>query len=1146
MKPTKLFSSLLVLTLGVVGLWAPVSAMAAVPTSVVISQVYGGGGNSGATYKNDFIELFNPTASAINVTGWSVQYGSSGGTTWAVTNLSGTIAPGGYYLVQEAQGSGGTVSLPTPDATGTIAMSATTAKVALVKVTTALTGACPSSTNIVDLVGFGAANCSEPPPVGALSNTTAALRKGNGCVDTGNNLADFRVLAPNPRNSASATFDCSLFVPPTAAAIHDIQGSGARSPLADKDVTTTGIVTARKFNGFFMQEADGAGDGDPATSEGIFVFTSSAPPATAAVGNMLSVTATVQEFVPGSDPMSPPTTELIGADVSVVSTGNALPTPITLAPNAAGAADQLERYEGMRVRVDGLTVVGPTQGSVNETAGTSSSNGVFYGVIDGVARPFREEGVSVYDTQTLAATIPRFDENPERIRVDSDALFATTDAVEVTTGAHFGPITGPLDFADRTYTIDPETKIVATSQGIQQARAVRLANGDEFTVASFNMERFFNAQELPLIAASTITHRLNKATLGIINVLNLPDILGIEEMGNINSLQALATKVNTDAVAAGKADPQYAAYLVEGNDVGGIDVGFLVKSARVNVVSVTQEGKDTLYTPPGGTPALLNDRPPLVLRAVVGTAPLSMPVTVIVNHLRSLSDVETDARVRLKRATQAQFLANLIQSLQASNPLENIVSVGDYNAFEVNDGYADVMGIIRGEPASADKVLQFATSPVSPVLTDLVKTLPQAEQYSYSFGGNAQVLDHVLVNVPLMGSKTDFMYARNNADFNQILWADGTRSERLSDHDMPVAYFTLVDSTQPTISCGTADGQWHADNVTISCTAADGGSGLADDANAAFTLATTVAADDETANAATDSKSVCDKQNNCGDAGPIGGNMIDKKKPALSATATTNGANYTSGWTNHDVVVTFHCTDGGSGVASLTSPTTVSDEGNGQVVGGTCADNVGNQSTASFTGIDIDKTMPVVAVTGVSNGATYLLGSVPAASCSTTDVLSGVATSATVKVTGGTANGVGLFTATCSGATDNAGNATAPVAVSYTVAYGFSGFAPPVANRSTFKAGSTIPLKWQLTNATGGAISTLSSVQAVQFATNGACEGEASGAPIDAGDAGNSGLRYGGGQFLYNWQTKGLAAGCYNILLKLDDTTTQGVVVQLR
>src|SRR5580765_8021950 len=102
----------------------------AVSSSIVISQIYGGGGNAGATFKNDFIELFNRGSSAVSLAGWSVQYNSSGSTTgaWQVTPLSGTIQPGQYYLVQEAVGAGGTVNLPAPDATGTIAMSATAGK----------------------------------------------------------------------------------------------------------------------------------------------------------------------------------------------------------------------------------------------------------------------------------------------------------------------------------------------------------------------------------------------------------------------------------------------------------------------------------------------------------------------------------------------------------------------------------------------------------------------------------------------------------------------------------------------------------------------------------------------------------------------------------------------------------------------------------------------------------------------------------------------------------------------------------------------------------------------------------------------------------------------------------------------------------
>src|SRR5207247_2434199 len=103
------------------------------PGTLVISQAYGGGGNSGSTYTNDFIEVYNRGTSTVNLAGWSVQYNSATATgTWQVTNLSGSIAPGHYFLVQESNGTGGTTPLPTPDAAGTIAMSGTNAKVALV------------------------------------------------------------------------------------------------------------------------------------------------------------------------------------------------------------------------------------------------------------------------------------------------------------------------------------------------------------------------------------------------------------------------------------------------------------------------------------------------------------------------------------------------------------------------------------------------------------------------------------------------------------------------------------------------------------------------------------------------------------------------------------------------------------------------------------------------------------------------------------------------------------------------------------------------------------------------------------------------------------------------------------------------------
>jgi hypothetical protein len=182
---------------------------------LVISQVYAGGGNTGAQYTNDFVEIYNHGATSVNfaTTPYSVQYAAATSTTGfsKVDLTSGSLAPGQYFLIQLGGGANG-APLPTPDATGTIAMAATAGKVALVAGTTALTGSgCPLSATVADFVGYGTtANCFEGAgPAPAPSNTTADFRKAGGCVDTNNNNADFFVSAPFPRNTSSPLGDCA-------------------------------------------------------------------------------------------------------------------------------------------------------------------------------------------------------------------------------------------------------------------------------------------------------------------------------------------------------------------------------------------------------------------------------------------------------------------------------------------------------------------------------------------------------------------------------------------------------------------------------------------------------------------------------------------------------------------------------------------------------------------------------------------------------------------------------------------------------------------------------------------------------------------------------------------------------------------------
>ncbi|HEY4288594.1 MAG TPA: choice-of-anchor J domain-containing protein [Puia sp.] len=191
-------------------------SVTAAAAKIVVNQLYGGGGNSGSVFSNDFIELFNDADTAVNLAGWSVQYNSAAGTgAWQVTPLTSTIPPHGYFLVQEAVGATLSTPLPTPDVTGAIAMSATSGKVLLSNSTAAQTGVNPSGAAVIDIVGYGpTATGFEGAPAPILTNSTADLRTPDG-QDANNNSTDFQAGTPNPRNSTFTTAPpmVQIFVP---------------------------------------------------------------------------------------------------------------------------------------------------------------------------------------------------------------------------------------------------------------------------------------------------------------------------------------------------------------------------------------------------------------------------------------------------------------------------------------------------------------------------------------------------------------------------------------------------------------------------------------------------------------------------------------------------------------------------------------------------------------------------------------------------------------------------------------------------------------------------------------------------------------------------------------------------------------------
>lgn len=602
--------------------------------------------------------------------------------------------------------------------------------------------------------------------------------------------------------------------------ISAIQGDGVASPVERQQVRTSGIVTARRRDGFFLQTPDDKVDKDPNTSEGIYVFTKDAPSEDAAIGSLISITGQVQEFRPrAANGKTLPLTEIsMFADrdrIKVLEKNVPLPKPveITAADLKENSITELERFEGMRVVVREFFVTAPTGGRVNNIENTSASNGTFFGVVKGMGKPFRGPGYDIFEYIFLSKDekekfrkerpgIKIFDGNPERLRVESLGLDGGT-AVDVAAGTTLKDLTGVMHYSYNTYTILAETATRPSVAGYEST-VINLpaATERQFTVAGMNLENFFDDVDDPgikedVVKTDALNARMNKISLTIRDRMQMPDVIGVVEAENLAVLKRLAAKINADAAAAGKPDPKYAAFLEEGNDGRGIDSGFLVKTSRIKAIEVKQYGKDEKFASPGSSNEIyLNDRPPLLLRASITDAKTGEPFafTVIVNHLKSFlgyNDPKRQDAVRLKKRLQAEFLAKLVASRQKADPAERIILVGDFNAYQFSDGIVDVVGTIKGTPAAKDAVLNPSDDLLDPDMVNLVDLITEKQRYSYNYDGNGQVLDHMIVTANLVPYVSGFGYARVNADFPESYRSDAARPERFSDHDAAIGYFSI-------------------------------------------------------------------------------------------------------------------------------------------------------------------------------------------------------------------------------------------------------------------------------------------------------------------------------------------------------------------
>ncbi len=917
------------------------SPASAVSTSVVISQVYGGGGNTGAQFTHDFIEIFNRGTTPADLTGRSVQYTSATGTgnfganSGQLTELpSIVLAPGQYLLIEEGAGAGNGVGLPSPRVTDAtpIAMAATAGKVALVEGITSL--GCNGSTTpcsaaalarIIDLVGYGNATFFEGSGTApTLTNTTAAFRQAGGCQDTDDNTSDFLAAPPGPRTLATPASSCPTDFPPDVAttspangatgvlvganieitfteavnvtgswfsisctssgahaatqgggpttftldptadfstnetctvtviatevtdvdtddppdamatnrvisfttetepvAIHEIQGGAHLSAFDDQPVSgVTGIVTAIRSNGYWFQDPNP--DSDDATSEGLFVFTSSAP--TVDVGDAVIVSGTVSEFRPGGASSTGLTiTEIVSPTTVVTSPGNPLPAATVIGTGGR---------------------VPPGEVIEDDATGSVETSGVFDPATDGIDFYESLESMLVQVTNPVA-TGPRNDfgeisvigdnganatvrtarggillrandANPERIFLD-DVLAATPDAH---VGDHFsGPAVGVVDYSFGNFKLQITSALTTVSGSL--AREVTAAQGaGQLSVAGFNVENLDPGD----------VDRIDDLAAQIVNNLRSPDLIGVQEIqdnngavndGTVDASASIGALITAIQAAGG---PAYEFRMInpannqDGGEPGGnIRVAFLFRTDRglafVDRPGGTATAATTVVSGAGGpelsfspgridpTNAAFNaSRKPLIGEFTH----LGRHLFVVVNHLNSKGgDDPLFGRFQpptlsseAQRIAQAQIINDFVDQILGLDTNADIVVMGDLNDFE----YSAPVATLKGG-----------------VLNDLVETLPQNERYSYVFEGNSQTLDHILVSNHLLGDLAGFDMVHINAEF----------FDQVSDHDPPMSRF-CTDATAPTLSVSVSPSSLWPPNhayrtVQATVTVSDGG-----------------------------------------------------------------------------------------------------------------------------------------------------------------------------------------------------------------------------------------------------------------------------------------------------------------------------------
>ena len=724
-----------------------VTAVSASPNGVVISEFRFRGPAGG---NDEFVEFFNTSAGEVNISGYKLQgcASTSGSLSDRTTVPDGTVLKAGqHYLFTNSGNSGysGSVSGDRTYSTGFTDLQAGNQSGARL---------ISASGATIDGVGSPASPCREG--VGITTPTTNAdnsfERKNAGRQDTDDNAVDFEgPKAGSPQNSGSDPMPPEPEITP----IHEIQGPGAESSFAGETVTIEGVVTGvddeigasfgtgnsiRRFPedaGIFIQEEQPDADQNPDTSEGVFVGfvrdRNAYEP-----GDVVRVNGRVGEKF-GQTILS----ESINQEPEKVGTAP-VPEPVGIDADRAEAQDPVtspyyETLEGMRVRLGtGTANSGGTNkfGELFMTPGTEQ---------DRVFRTETEPALIATDADAGAGDPdnPFRDPDGSTTEVEADLFDRVEDTV------------GPLGFSFDNFKVmvQPGQLPSVTETGVAYPYDALSPSGPkELRIASFNVENYFpvgGALDGGNVSQEEFDEKTARLTDAINDRLERPDVVAVQEVYDLATLQHLATSLGG-----------YTAYLEEGNDARGIDVGFLVKDT-VQVQKVIQYGK-TATAPEGidcsDVPGGLFDRPPLAAEIM---AKGFGEFTVFSDHFSSKAAPDEC------RAAQASFVRDRVAELESEG--KRAIVAGDLNAFE---------------DESALTTLQDGTT----TLDNLWDRAPEQERYSFAFSGKLQTLDHILVSRGLESKAEGFRYAHFDNDYFER--TDPSDGHHVSDHDPPVVTLT--------------------------------------------------------------------------------------------------------------------------------------------------------------------------------------------------------------------------------------------------------------------------------------------------------------------------------------------------------------------